>query len=197
MSTPNSNKSATPRVDAGSSDTGKLGIRSNPFEVTPEIVAANLTFGGGQVMTLPDEMISAMGRVWLDSAFDWPTTISITRIALDGEPSIGTGSPHEVWSRVSILGTGWAVDRPVSLTWNNAFGFSGASIALPDAQPTDRGFFGVDVVLKTTPRHHADFVWEYNSQLVLVARQKASNGKIQRSADQRGVPPHVVWQWVR
>lgn len=196
MSTPHDDEHTT-GDHPGDQTHRDLGIRSDAFEVTPDLVAANLSFGGGQLMKLPGEMLHAMERIWLDRDFVWPTTISITRIAVTVEPAPGEEPPQEVWSRVSILGTGWTKDRPVSLKWNNAFGFPGASIALPDAQPTATGFFGVDVVLKTTHRHHSDFVWEYNNQLVLVAQQKAPNGKIERSADQRGVPPHVVWQWIR
>ncbi|MET3768337.1 hypothetical protein ABIB15_001017 [Marisediminicola sp. UYEF4] len=171
-----------------------LGISSEPFEVTAELVATNLNFGGGQ---LPDEMMSTVERIWLDTDFTWPTTLAVTRIMLSVEPSPDTEPPQEVWSRVSILGTGWASDRPVSLTWNNAFGFPGASIALPAAQPNDNGFFGIDVVMKTTPRRHSDFVWEHNNQLVLVAQQKDEAGQIEHSAAQRAIPPHVIWQWAR
>lgn len=174
-----------------------LGIRSESFEITPELVAANLTFGGSQVMKLPGEMISAVERIWLDRDFTWPTTIAVTRISLSVDPEPGAEPPETVWSRVSILGTGWDPDRPVSLKWNNAFGFPGASIALPDAQPGQSGFFGADVVLKTVRKRHSDFVWEHNNQLVLVAQQKAQNGQILKSADQRAIPPHVVWQWIR
>ena len=197
MSTPHNDEPTTTGDRPGQSTGRDLGIRSDSFEVTPELVSENLTFGAGHLMKLPAEMISAMERIWLDRDFVWPTTISITRISLSVDPAPGEEPPQEVWSRVSILGTGWSKDRPVSLKWNNAFGFPGASIALPDAQPTETGFFGVDVVLRTTHRQHADFVWDYNNQLVLVAQQKAQSGQIERSADQRGVPPHVVWQWVR
>lgn len=171
-----------------------LGISSTPFEVTADLVAANLTFGGGQ---LPDEMLSAVERIWLDKDFSWPTTLAVTRIMLSVEPSPDTEPPQEVWSHVSILGTGWASDRPVSLIWNNAFGFPGASIALPDAQPDQHGFFGVDVVMKTTPRRHSDFVWEQNNQLVLVAQQRDEHGQVEHSAAQPAIPPHVIWQWAR
>lgn len=171
-----------------------LGISSEPFEVTADLVATSLTFGGGQ---LPDEMMSTVQRVWLDKDFSWPTTLAVTRIMLSVEPSPDSEPPQEVWSRVSILGTGWHSDRPVSLEWNNAFGFPGASIALPEAQPDENGFFGIDVVMKTTPRRHSDFVWEHNNQLVLVAQQKDEEGQIERSASQRAIPPHVIWQWAR
>ena len=169
-----------------------LGLSSESFEVTAELVATNLSFGGGQ---LPDEMMSTVERIWLDKAFTWPTTLALTRIMLSVEPSADTEPPQEVWSHVSILGTGWATDRPVSLTWINAFGFPGESIALPEAQPDEHGFFGIDVSMKTTPRRHSDFVWEHNNQLVLVAQQKDEAGRIEHSASQRAIPPHVIWQW--
>lgn len=184
----------SPATAAFSIPVRDLGISSEPFEITAELVATNLNFGGGQ---LPDEMMSTVERIWLDTDFTWPTTLAVTRIMLSVEPSPDTEPPQEVWSRVSILGTGWASDRPVSLTWNNAFGFPGASIELPAAQPNDNGFFGIDVVMKTTPRRHSDFVWEHNNQLVLVAQQKDEAGQIEHSAAQRAIPPHVIWQWAR
>ena len=183
------------RVDTSS--VAALDARAEPFEITPTMVAANLSFGGNQVMQLPGEMMSAVERIWLDANFTWPTTISITRITLDVTPAPGAEPPQEVWSRVSIMGTGWSPDSPVSLKWNNAFGFPGASIALPDAQPGATGFFGTEVILKTVPRRAADFVWEQNNQLVLVAQQRAESGQIMHEADQRAIPPHVVWQWIK
>lgn len=174
-----------------------LGIRSEPFEVTPALVAANLSFGGTQVMNIPGEMVSAVERIWLDNEFTWPTTISITRITLAVDDAPDADTPQTVWSRVSILGTGWVDERPVSLAWNNAFGFADATISLPDVQPTPTGFFGVDVIMKTSPKHHADFVWDQNNQLVLVAQQKTESGEVLRGADQKAIPPHVVWQWTR
>lgn len=174
-----------------------LGLRSESFEITPELVAANLTFGGSQVMKLPGEMISAVERIWLDTEFTWPTTISVTSISMSVEPAPGAEPPQEVWSHVSILGTGWAADKPVTLKWNNAFGFPDATIVLPEAKPGPTGFFGVDVIMKTAPKRHADFVWDLANQLVLVAEQKSSDGKATRTAEQRAIPPHVVWQWIR
>ena len=184
----------SPATDILSAPRRDLGISSEPFEITAELVAANLSFGGGQ---LPDEMMSAVERIWLDKDFTWPTTLAVTRVMLSVDPSPDSEPPQEVSSRVSILGTGWATDRPVSLKWNNAFGFPGASIALPDAQPDENGFFGVEVVMKTTPRRHSDFVWEHNNQLALVAQQMDEDGQIEHSAAERAIPPHVIWQWAR
>lgn len=174
-----------------------LELAAEPFEITSELVAANMFASAHDTIELPEEMKSTVERIWRDADFAWPTTISITRVTFTVEDAPGEEPPQRVWSRVSVLGTGWAADRPVSLKWNNAFGFPGASITLPEAQPTDNGFFGVDLILKTTPRKNAEFVWEANNQLVLVAQQKADNGQIMRETEQRNLPPHLVWQWVR
>lgn len=173
-----------------------LGLRAESFEITPELVAANLTFGGRQVMKLPGEMVSAVERIWRDSEFVWPTTVSVTGITMDVEPNPGAEPPQHAWSRVSVLGTGWTPGQPVALKWNNAFGFPGDAISLPDAEAGPNGFFGVDIVLKTVPKRHTDFVWAQQDQLVLEAQQPGKDGTILR-ADQRAIPPHVVWQWIR
>ena len=151
-----------PATAAFSTPVRDLGISSEPFEITAELVATNLDFGGGH---LPDEMMSTVERIWLDTDFTWPTTLAVTRIMLSVEPSPDTEPPQEVWSRVSILGTGWASDRPVSLTWNNAFGFPGASIALPAAQPNQNGF----IVTVERPGGLADSCSQPNRIIAMLA----------------------------
>jgi len=121
----------------------------------------------------------------------------VTRITLSVEPEPDAEPPQQVWSRVSVLGTGFAPSEPVSLSWGNAFGFPNATIGLPDATADDRGFFGVDLILKTVPKRHYEFVWDFDHQLVLIAQQAGPGGEGQRRAEQRGIPPHVVWQWAR
>jgi len=41
-----------------------------------------------------------------------------------------------------------------------------------------------------------DWVWEANAQLVLVAQQGPVGDPSFRTAHQRFIPPHVLWQWV-
>lgn len=179
-----------------------LQLASEPFEITPELVAANLFASAHDTIELPDEMKSTVERIWRDADFSWPTTISVTQVTfrVDDAPGAQTSQSEpsqSVYSRVSVLGTGWDAERPVSLAWGNAFGFPGDSITLPEAQPTANGFFGIDLILKTTPRKNAEFVWDAKDQLMLVARQTAENGQVIRETEQRGLPPHILWQWVR
>ena len=147
-------------------------------------------------MKWPPDVAERIRPGVLDPSVTWPTMVMVTRIALTVDPAPGDDPPQTVWSRVSLLGSGWKTDLPVSLKWNNAFGFPGASIALPTATVDSRGFFGLDVVQKTVHRRHADFYWELNNQLVIVAQQKNASGMIVLDAYERGIPPHVVWQWV-
>lgn len=188
-----------PEVDSAgaSAEPVDLELSAEPFEVTSELIAANLFASAHDAIELPEEMKSTVERIWRDADFSWPTTISVTRITLSVDDVAGAEPPQSVYSRVSVLGTGWDAQRPVFLRWNNAFGFPGESIALPEVQPTDNGFFGIDLILKTTPRKNAQFVWEANNQLVLVAQQKTDTGQVTRETEQRGLPPHIVWQWVR
>lgn len=174
-----------------------LALESEAFEVTPALVAANLSFGGNDVVHLPDEMFGAVERIWRDRDFTWPTTLTVIRITLSVEPDADPGAPQQVRSRVSVLGTGFSSDQPVLLSWGNAFGFPDATIPLPEAQADEGGFFGVDLLLKTVPKRHSQFVWEFENQLVLIAQQIGPDGAILRRAEQRGIPPHVVWQWAR
>jgi len=178
-------------------DADDLGVHSEQFEVTLDFVAANLTFADSDGMKLPDDMVSAFERVWLDDDFAWPTTVQVTRILLSVEPDPSAEPPQEVWSRVSILGTGWEGDRPVTLRWTNAAGFPGGRVDLPAAQPGAAGFFGIDIVLKTSPRRAAEFAWGKDAQLALVAEQSAPEGAQLHRADDREIPPHVLWQWIR
>lgn len=172
----------------------ELGVRVEPFPITPALVAQNLSFGADDAR-LPPEMMSALERVWEDRAFTWPTTVAITRLTLAVEPDEQRDPPQQVWSRVSVLGTGWLPDQPVSLSWQNAFGFPGAEIPMPTIAADQNGFFGADLVLRTTPRHHNRFSWGADEQLVLLAEQQGEESTL--SARQEAVPPHVVWQWIR
>lgn len=174
-----------------------LKISVEPFEITADMVVANLFASAHDAIELPEEMKGTVERIWRDADFTWPTTISVTRITLSSEDAEGAEPPQHLWSRISILGTGWVDDRPVVLTLNNAFGFPGASIELTHVQPSNNGFFGIDLILRTTPRKHAEYVWGAENQLVLVAQQKSDEGRIVRETEQRALPPHLLWQWVR
>ncbi|MFP7760055.1 hypothetical protein [Marisediminicola sp. LYQ134] len=168
-----------------------LGVES--FEITPALVAANLSFGGDRTLTLPGEMVSAVERIWNDRDFTWPTSITLTRVSVNSVDGDGSGSV----TRVSILGTGWSETSPVSLYWANADGFPAATISLPAVNAADAGFFGATITLTTVPRAAADFSWDAASQLVLIAEQRDESGTVVRRAEQRGLPPHIVYHWVR
>lgn len=174
----------------------QLEISAHPVETTQEYLAKTLTVSGGRLRDLRGGFSEFFDPSRIEAALIWPTAIWATRIVLTVNPAPAEDPPQQVSSRVSFFGTGWEPGRPVSLKWNNAFGFPGASIPLPDAMPGSNGFFAIDVVHKTVHKRHGEFYWEFMNQLVIVAQQKAPSGQILRSADQRGIPPHVIWQWV-
>jgi hypothetical protein len=171
-------------------------IRAEPVNVTPELIIANLTLGGSRVMKWPPDVLGKIRPGILDPHVLWPTMVMVTRIVLIVDPAPTDDPPQTVWSRVSLFGAGWQTGFPVSLKWNNAWGFPGTSIPLPTAAVDSAGFFAMDLVHKTVHRRHTDFLWEYLNQLVIVAQQKNQSGQIILTADERGIPPHVIWQWV-
>jgi hypothetical protein len=171
-------------------------IRAEQIEVTPDLIIANLTLGGSRVMKWPSDVAQLFREGIINPNILWPTMIKVSRIVLIVDPAPGQDPPQLVTSRVSLFGAGWQTAFPVSLKWNNAFGFPGASITLPAATVSSAGFFALDVIHQTVHRRHADFYWDFNLQLVIVAQQKDQSGKIVLSADERGIPPHVIWQWV-
>ena len=80
---------------------------------------------------------------------------------------------------------------------DNAWGFPGTSVALPDGVPEQRRPLLTPVAAHGgSEGEKEDRVWEQMNQLVLVAQQLRPNGSIEFSADYRPVPPHVLWQWV-
>ena len=167
-----------------------LRARSEPLEVTPDLVAANLSFGGDQ-LELPDEMMSAVRRIYQDQDFNWPTTVAVTRI---GSAAVDRADATAAWSRISVLGTGYDPKRPVSLSLTNASGFSGGSVHLVDAAPNESGFLGVDVIVKAVERRSAE--WSGDPSLTLLAQQ-TDGGRFTHRAELGGLPPHALWQWVR
>jgi hypothetical protein len=61
--------------------------------------------------------------------------------------------------------------------------------------PRPHGFLKVQTVRQTVKRPSKQWYWEANNQLVMVAQQHLGTpDKVE--ADQRGIPPHVLWQWV-
>ena len=109
--------------------------------------------------------------------------------------------PERTLARVTIVGWGWAPNEPVITKWNNAFGFpdngEGAnSIKLQSPVPDAHGRFAFQTLHRGVARPAADWYWEANAQLVLVARQGQIGTADYRDAYQRYIPPHVLWQWV-
>ena len=176
--------------------TSDLGARTEPFEVTPDLVAANLSFGGDQ-LELPDEMMSAVRRIYQDKDFVWPTTIAVTQVGAGSADRSSTTSRDDSWTRISVLGTGFDPATPVILALTNADGFAGGTVDLVDVTPNGSGFFGVDVILKSVPRKSNDSVWKAEAPLTLTARQAGSDGTVPHAAEQANVPAHALWQWVR
>jgi hypothetical protein len=171
-------------------------IRAEPIDVTPDLIIANLTVGGSRVMKWPPDVVQLLKPGIINPNIIWPTTVMVTRIVLTIDPAPAQDPPQMLTSRVSLFGTGWNTGFPVALKWNNAWGFAGTSIPLPSATVDSQGFFAMDVIHQTVHRRHADFYWELNNQLVIVAQQRDQSGLIVRSAYERGIPPHVIWQWV-
>ena len=201
------------------------------FEVTPALLADTLTFGD-DAASIPPEMIGTLQRVWRDSDFVWPVTVSVVGIAVSAGPRPGErasqdASSHEdqgredqgrgdegredqgqedqghdlprqdVWATVSVVGTGWAPDRPVSLRFENAFGFENDTVALLETIPDASGLFGIEIVITSVPRTRSAWEWTAARQLILRAAQPSGDDSAGRDAEQGGIPPHAVWQWVR
>lgn len=181
--------SDTTQTIGGSLAALDLRARTERFEVTPDLVAANLSFGGDD-LELPDEMMSAVKRIYLDKDFIWPTTVAVTRVGgAEGEFS----SRDEAWSRISVLGTGFDPARPVHLMLTHGR----ETIELADATPDASGFVGVDVIVRAVPKRSSDPVWAEVDALALVARQTDVGGQVTHTAEQIHVPAHALWQWVR
>jgi hypothetical protein len=170
-------------------------IRVKPFNVTAEMIGAALTVGERRVMKWPTSIVELF-RPGITDHVVWPTSVLVTRIMLSVDPAPGQEPPQTVWSDVSLLGLGWQPSLTVSLKWNNAWDFPGTSIALGDVVPDSHGFFGLEVAHKTVRRHPPDYEWSFMNTLVIVAQQKDASGKIVLNAEERGIPPHVIWQWV-
>lgn len=183
--------------DRSAAATGSDHARTETFEVTSELVLANLGFGGQEALELPVEMRSAFQRVWHDDTFRWPTSVTVIGIdsVVDAADGSGRAAPDSVGTQISILGTGWHAGTPVNLMLENAFGQTDDIAPLPQAEPSTNGFFGVRVTVPSVPRHRRDFVWDAAHQLRLTAEQHGSDGDVLRASEGE-LPPHVLWRWV-
>jgi hypothetical protein len=180
-------------------------MRFEPLEVTPELLLDGLTVWGAPIGPRVVGRLSDGIRALLELPWDaWPTTIRVTEISMSTEPiPVPTpwDPPERTWSRVTNVGGGWKPNEPVIVKWNNAFGFpdngEGAnSIKLQSPVPDANGRFAFQTVHRGVTRPAAEWRWEANLQLVLVARQGQVGSPDYRDADQRYIPPHVLWQWV-
>jgi hypothetical protein len=178
-------------------------MRSEPMEVTPELLLGGLTLWDAPISGFATPLREGVQRL-LELPWDvWPATVAVTQISISTEPVVvpTPWSPPEVtWARVSIIGFGWAPNVEVITKWNNAFGFAdngeGAnSIKLQTPLPDANGRFAFQTLHRGVPRPAAEWPWDANRQLVLVARQGLGTPDY-RYADQRYIPPHVLWQWI-
>ena len=180
-------------------------MRFEALEVTPELLLGGVTLWdaplGDRVATSLSEGIRGLLELPWDA---WPTTIRVTRISMSTEPiavPVAWDPPERTWARVTIVGSGWAPNVPVIAKWNNAFGFpdngEGAnSIKLQSPVPDANGRFAFETIHRGVARPAAEWHWEGNNQLVIVARQGQVGSANFRTAHQRFIPPHVLWQWV-
>lgn len=183
--------------DRSGAVTGTADARTETFEVTPELVLANLGFGGQEALELPVEMRSAFQRVWHDDEFRWPTSVTVIGIdsVVDPTPAAGGQTAGGVGTRISLLGTGWQPGTSVGLTLENAFGLPGDVSTLPRVEPSAKGFFGVRILIPSIPRARRDYVWNAEQQLRLSAEQPVTDGDALRASEGE-LPPHVLWRWV-
>ncbi len=177
-------------------DQPPIEVKAEKFDVTPEKFLGAFTVFAPNVMKSPGQFIDVTSGIYALEWDAWPPTVVVTQIVLANQPAPGAHPPQTVSSSVTVMGYGFRPAVPVRLKWNNAFGFAGASIPLPDGSPDTHGRFGLVLQHAAVPKAKKDWYWEMMNQLVLVAQQYRSNGSIENYADFRAVPPHVLWQWV-
>jgi len=179
-------------------------MRFEEVEFTPELVVQGLTLWERPVKDQVVARLHGSIRDLLEAPWDaWSPTVGVSEISVSTEPRlvVVNGAPPEVtWARVTIFGYGFEPGVPVLTKWNNAFGFpdNGVgknSILLQSPIPDAYGRFSYQVLHRGVLRAAADWVWEANAQLVIVAQQGVP-GPNWRQADQRYIPGHVLWQWV-
>jgi hypothetical protein len=182
-----------------------VGMRFEALDVTPELLAKGLTLWGGSLDGTVAARLAGRFHDLLEVEWHvWPATIRVTEISVSTEPRTlpVAGLPPEVtWARVSIFGSGFRPGVPVEVKWNNAVGFpdngvGSNSILLQSPVPDAHGRFAYQVIHRGKVRAAQDWLWEANRQLVLVAQQGLPGDPDYRYADQRYIPPHLLWQWV-
>ena len=186
-------------------DSAEIEMRFEPLEVTPDLIAAGLTLWNtpikAKVASHLDDVIRGIFELGWEA---WPPTVGVSQISVSTEPRViaTAGAPPEVtWARVSIFGFGFAPGSPVTTKWNNAFGFPdngvGAnSIKLQSPVPDANGRFAFQTIHRGVLRAAADWLWQPNQQLVIVAQQGVPGSPSWREAAQRYIPGHVLWQWI-
>jgi hypothetical protein len=191
--------------DIGQVTESEIEMRFEPLEVSPQLLLDGLN-----LWNTPLKGTALPGlRAGIAELFElqWhvlPPTVGVSQISISTEPNLfpTPWSPPEVtWARVSIFGFGFEPGVPVLTKWNNAFGFpdngvGNNSIKLQSPVPDANGRFAYQVLHRGVVRPAAEWRWEGNLQLVLVAQQGQPGSPNWRQAAQRYIPPHVLWQWV-
>ncbi len=176
-------------------------MRFEPMEVTPELLQDGLRLWDAPLHAYTSKFQDALRDIFALQWDVWPPTIGVREISLSTDPAPGSSPPESVSARVTIFGLGFEPGVPVVTKWNNAFGFpdngAGAnSILLQSPVPDSNGRFAFQVIHKTIKRAAKDWLWADNLQLVLDAQQRIGATAYRREAYQRGIPGHVLWQWV-
>ena len=171
-------------------------VRAEPQEVTREKFLEGLTVYGNPVRGYGSRLVDAMTPIYELSWDFWPPTIWVNQILLAVAPAAGANPPQTVTSAVAVFAMGFRPGVAVNLKWNNALGFPGASVPLPDGVPDSHGRFSLTLHHTAVAKRAKDWYWEELNQLVLVAQQRRPDGFIEIEADFRPVPPHVLWQWI-
>lgn len=174
----------------------KIEVHAETMEVTVEQFLGGLTVFGSHFGGHSTKLVDAVREIYVLPWDSWTPTVAVTQIMLTTQPAPGAHPPQSVSSSVNVMGFGFRPGVPVRLKWNNAWGFPGTSIPLPDGLPDSRGRFALVLQHTTIQKPGKNWIWEQQNQLVLVAQQLRANGSIEHQADYRPVPPHVLWKWV-
>ena len=186
-------------------DPSDIEMRFESLDVTPDLLMTGLTLWNrpikARVTTRFDDFLREIFALPWEV---WPPTVGVTQISVSTEPRITAemGLPPEItWARVSIFGFGFKPGDAVTTKWNNAFGFPdngvGAnSIKLQSPIPDSGGRFAFQTIHRGVLRPAAEWLWQPNQQLVIVAQQGLPGTATWREAYQRYIPPHVLWQWI-
>ncbi|MEO8430812.1 MAG: hypothetical protein ABI592_04825 [Acidobacteriota bacterium] len=177
-------------------ETPRIEVQGRNFDVTIEQFLGVFTNFAPTVRKNPAQVFDAAREIYALAWDAWAPTVAVTEIVVTTQPAPAGHPPQTVSSSVKVVGFGFRPGVPVRLKWNNAWGFPGTSVALPDGVPDSHGRFGLVLQHATIPKAGKSWVWEQMNQLVLVAQQPRPNGSIENYADYRPVPPHVLWQWV-